>query len=375
MFAQRYDASGNPRGSEFRVNNYTPSWQRKPSVASDPAGNFVVVWTGAFQDGDGSGVFAQRYDASGGPRGAEFQVNTYTTGDQWFPRVALDAVGNFVVVWQGFGPGEKSDGIFARRFDAAGTPRGAEFHVNTYTTDNQWKPSLASDAAGNFVVAWESTGQDGDSWGVFAQRYDAAGAPRGSEFQVNTDTYSWQYLPSVASDAAGNFVVAWDGWRPDGSGNFDHIYAQRYDASGSPRGSQFRVNSATTFWQSQPSVASDTAGNFVVTWYSWEQDGDLGGVFAQRFGGLQPAALAVDASASGGSDGDGILEPGETSVAVAPSWKNVNGATQTFDGGALSFSGPAASGVSYTLPGSSATYGTVANGTTVPCGSCYQVGV
>jgi uncharacterized membrane protein len=33
---------------------------------------------------------------------------------------------------------------------------GAEFQVNTYTTDHQTSPAVAADAAGNFVVVWES---------------------------------------------------------------------------------------------------------------------------------------------------------------------------------------------------------------------------
>ena len=51
MFAQRYDAAGAPQGAEFRVNTYTPSFQFGPIAASDPNGNFVVVW-GSYQDGN-----------------------------------------------------------------------------------------------------------------------------------------------------------------------------------------------------------------------------------------------------------------------------------------------------------------------------------
>ena len=50
-----------------------------PSVASDAAGNFVVVWDSADQDGSDVGVFGQRYASSGAPLGPEFRVNTYTT--------------------------------------------------------------------------------------------------------------------------------------------------------------------------------------------------------------------------------------------------------------------------------------------------------
>src|SRR5262245_2925772 len=88
-------------------------------------------------------------------------------------------------------------------------PAGAEFQVNTYTTERRNLPSVASDNAGNFVVVWSSYGQDGAGDGVFGQRYASNGVPQGAEFQVNTYTPNYQYVPAVASDAVGNFVVAW----------------------------------------------------------------------------------------------------------------------------------------------------------------------
>ena len=54
-FAQRFNAMGVPLGAEFRVNTYTTGRQGEASVASDASGNFVVVWTSEFQDGGGQG--------------------------------------------------------------------------------------------------------------------------------------------------------------------------------------------------------------------------------------------------------------------------------------------------------------------------------
>ena len=56
-------------------------------------------------------------------------------------------------------------------------PMKPEFQVNTYTTSDQYGYGVAMDKAGNFVVSWESYGQDGDGYGVFGRRFDAAGGP------------------------------------------------------------------------------------------------------------------------------------------------------------------------------------------------------
>jgi hypothetical protein len=365
VFVQRFDASGAARGFEFRVNTYTTYSQWAPAVASDAAGNFVVVWTSWRQDGSEHGVFAQRYDASGAARGFELRVNTYTTSSQWGAAVASDTGGNFVVSWSSYWQDGSYGGVFAQRFDASGAPRGSEFQVNTYTTFDQWWPSVASDPAGNFVVAWQSP-RDGSALGISARRFDAQGVPQGAEFQVNTYTAGYQYGAAVASDAAGNFVVTWSSYWQDSS--YGGVFAQRFDASGAPRGSEFRVNTYTANYQNSAAIASDPAGNFVVAWESYWQDGSYEGLYAQRFGGITPAALAVDTA------GNGVLETGE-SVDVEPSWKNVNGATQTFDGVGSNFSGPAAAGVSYLLPDADAVYGSVPDGTTAQCSDCYEVQV
>jgi hypothetical protein len=363
IFGQRYDAAGTALGSEFHVSTYTTDSQAAAAVSAAAGGSFVVVWQSYTQDGSNTGIFGQRYDAAGTPIGAEFRVNSYTTSYQSRPAVALDAGGNFVVVWESAQDGS-GRGIFAQRYDAAGSTLGSEFRVNTYTTDDQRSPAVAMDPAGNFVMVWQSLGPDGSSEGVVGQRYDAAGGAVGGEFGINTYTTNGQIAPAVAVDAVGNFVVVWVSKTQDGDN--DGVFGQRYDAAGGALGGEFRVNTYTTSFQTTPAVAMDAVGNFVVVWQSLGQDGNNYGVFAQRYGGLVPAGLTVDPI------GNGVLEPGET-VPVVPAWRNVHGGPLAFTGAALQITGPP--GATYVLIDATAGYGTVANGATAPCSDCYQVAV
>ena len=90
--------------------------------------------------------------------------------------------------------------------------------VNTFTTSNQNNPAVAIDADGDFVVTWQSSDQDGDGNGIYAQRYNASGVAQGSEFLVNTFTTSYQSNSAVAIDADGDFVVTWHSDGQDGDG-------------------------------------------------------------------------------------------------------------------------------------------------------------
>ncbi len=224
-----------PAGSEFQVNTYTTDKQFIPSVAVDAEGDFVVVWTGSGSSGSDSSDYSvqgQRYASDGSPRGGEFQVNTYTTGDQargyHGADVGMDSDGDFVVVWDSQGSSGSDSyrwSVQGQRYASDGSPRGDEFQVNTYTSIYQWNPSVAMEADGDFVVIWTSygsSGTDSDRWSVQGQRYASDGSPRGGEFQVNTYTTNYQgeySRPNVAMDSSGDFVVVWQSGKSNASGS------------------------------------------------------------------------------------------------------------------------------------------------------------
>jgi hypothetical protein len=281
IYAQRYNASGVAQGSEFKVNTYTTNQQTFPSIAMDSLGDFVISWMSYGQDGSNWGIYAQRYNAAGVAQGPEFKVNTYTTNQQQTPSIAMDNHGNFVITWQSQSQDGSSYGVYAQRYNAAGVAQGSEYQINTYTTDQQKSSSIAMDNHGDFVISWESYGQDGNNNGVYAQRYNALGIAQGSEFKVNTYTTSAQRFPKIAKDSQGDFVISWQSYLQDGSKY--GIYAQRYNASGVVQGSEFKVNTYTTSYQISPSIAMDSQGDFVISWMSKYQDGSLYGVYAQRY--------------------------------------------------------------------------------------------
>jgi hypothetical protein len=279
VFGQRFSADGVQQGLEFRVNTHTTDRQMFPDVAMDADGNFVVVWESFTQDGPFDlSVFAQRYDTAGVPQGAEFRVHAASVGEQRRPSVAMDTAGNFVVVWHGLH-------IAGRGFDATGTPQGPDFEVSTDTGSFQNLPSVAAGATGDFVAVWVSEGQDGDGRGVFGQRFTAAGVKDGSEFRANSYTTSYQTFPSVAAGSSGRFAVVWQSYLQDGSGS--GVFGQAYDGSGNPRGDEFQANSFTTSFQllseAGSGVAADGDGGFVVAWHGQGPGYGLSNVFGRRF--------------------------------------------------------------------------------------------
>ena len=228
VYGQRFDADGTRQGPELQINTYTDYEQSDPTLAVDVSGNFVVTWRSNNEDGYGWGVYARRFDADGNPLTGEIPVNTYTTYDQLSPAIGMDpATGKFTIAWQSLYQDGSGWGVYAQRFNADGTAVDAEFPANTFTSYDQNEPVFAVDAAGNFAIFWQSNNQDGSSWGVYGQRYAAGGTPSGAEFRANTYTSSDQVNAAAAYGAGDNLLVVWQSAYQDGSGTWG-IYGQLY---------------------------------------------------------------------------------------------------------------------------------------------------
>jgi hypothetical protein len=283
VYGRRFDASGAPLGAQFRVNTYTTvtNGRRAPSVAAAADGSFVVAWMAY----DGSyRIAAQRYGTNGAPLGSEFRANTSITGGQLNPAVAVAGDGSsFVIVWNNNVYSENH--VFAQRYAGSGAKLGGEFRVNTYTGYPHFKyPSVAADSTGNFTVVWQSFRQIStlSNNDIFGQRYSSAGAMLGSEFLVNASgTSNDQERPRIASDSAGNLTVVWT----EGQASYT-VIGQRFLSTGAPLGTRFGLPTSGT---SRLSGAVAASGNgFVVAWSAkYDGSGLTGdyGIFGKRYPG------------------------------------------------------------------------------------------
>ncbi len=199
-----------------------------------------------------------------------------------------------MVTWISHLQDGNSWGIYGQRYNANGTPFGEEFKVNSYTDNSQGNPSVAGLNDGGFVVTWHSKGQDGSEHGIYGQRYNASGVKVGSEFQINTATDDKQKFSSVTGLNDGSFVVTWESNLQDGSGY--GAYGQQYDAEGEEVGSEFQVNTYTDDHQGMPSVTALNDGGFVVTWHSKGQDGSEHGIYGQIF--VQLPTLSIETASN-----------------------------------------------------------------------------
>jgi hypothetical protein len=386
-----------PLGNEFRVNTVTTESQEQPKVATDANGNFVVAWTDerlpltepGFVSGD---IYAQRYNSAGIAQGNEFLVNTTTVNGQLNPAIAVNPSGDFVIAWRSFSstPSSNDGFIKMQRYNSAGVAQGGEIEVaKTFVSVNspavalnnngdmvitwhdsvpypnisgrfysssglikplvlprpvrlgtQSKSAIAIATDGSFIVTWaEASPPLGPSVttlsAIRAQRFNNAGDPVGSVFQVNdiNDTdYSKGYKdPAIALGANGDFMITWDVASLDGSGT--GVYARRYNSAGVAQGNEFRVNTTTTGDQTKPAIAANSDGDFVISWSSNGQDGSGEGIYAQLYnsaGVAQGSEFKVNTFTQGNQDFSSITEAANGNFTVV--WQDGNATVDGQDG-------------------------------------------
>jgi len=225
---------------------------------------------------------------------SEFQVNTTSFHNQRDPDSTTLSDGSFVVVWASKYQDGDNYGIYAQHFDVSGNKLGSEIQVNAQSDGIQVEPSISALNDGGYVVAWVSgvwdndadtwaldQGQDGSSAGIYAQRFDSNDNPVGIETQVNTYTFGEQYGASVAGLSGGGYIVSWESYEQDGDSW--GVYAQQFDINGGVVNLEFLVNTYTDSYQSRSDVTALNDGGYVVTWRSSGQDGSASGIFAQRY--------------------------------------------------------------------------------------------
>ncbi|WP_165493836.1 calcium-binding protein [Azotobacter chroococcum] len=281
IYAQRYSADGIAISSEMLVNTlFTDGNQEYPSIAAVADGSFVIAWRS--RDGSGDWIHFRRYANDGTAIGDERRHHSVYSNQLDVSSLDIAALddGGFAFTWHEPSQDGLSDDIYAVSYNANGSHE-SEVRVNTTIADEQASPSIAALADGGFLVSWQSWNQDGSGWGIYAQRYGADGAPLGGEWLVNSTTADQQMYPSIAALVDGGFIVTWMSQGQDGDGW--GIYAQRYGADGAPLGGEWLVNTTTAGQQIYPSSAALADGGFVVSWMSANQDGSGYGIYAQRY--------------------------------------------------------------------------------------------
>lgn len=266
---QRFNETAEQVGEEitlYKATNASGSIAlTAPSLAADASGNLVAVWSDAahFCTKDlsfhliGPDVLAT----------AELPEPVSIVEDACAPDVAVDADGDFAIVWERDGNDSS-----LRTFLADGTP-----HSSIIRLDGR-EPTVALSPDGTVMAGWNGSAY------VDGQRFNLNGVPLGEESRLDTDiTYSDSstrlHTPAVAADADGGFVASWNQLQP----NVDVVAdrrtkrGQRWHADGTPGAALKYGDSAPDLYSAfhvvgDANFSANSQGDVAAVWIRHAED-------------------------------------------------------------------------------------------------------
>ena len=210
--------------------------------------------------GIAAGVSAQNVYS---PQGGEYAIAGSLPGDQVFPQVALGSAGG-ILVWQDNVTDGDGLGISARRLAANLSGAFGVFRVNQQAAGDQENVRVAMLKDGGTAFVWQG-GASGFQH-IYARFLKSDGTFATGDVVVNTYTNNHQINPSVTVLNGGNVVVTWSSYGQDG--DMYGVYGQRFSPSGERIGGEFQLNQAFTLNQRSPTLAPLADGGFVAAWIS-----------------------------------------------------------------------------------------------------------
>ncbi|WP_201859084.1 hypothetical protein [Microvirga soli] len=269
-------------GEEQQVNTLTQSNQTHPTIARLGDGGWIVTWSG--QDANESGIYMQRYSASGVPQftvggvPADKLVNPSIEGSQIWSSVVGLSDGGWVVSWVDLLDGTGS--IHQIRYTSGGVAQPGPTIVNPGRgAEKLSNIEMTALAGGEWLVTWQSG--DGSNYGIYQQRFNAQGEPQipFANQQVNQKSEGPQRFSDVTKLKDDGWIVTWvDG---DAFSSAANIQMRRYDKDGQAISSDVAVTTASGM-QTRPQIAALPDGGWLVVWYGVGADGS-DDVFFKRY--------------------------------------------------------------------------------------------
>lgn len=270
-------------------------------VASTPGGRSFVAWRNEPAPPIGPTGVKGRWIEPNGTLGPVLTiVDPSDTLDAVDLRVAIAPSGTATVTWvnQAQGSDEK---MGARRIasDGALSPIVPDMSGGGGVTS----PRIVALPDGSTLATWRDVV-------INTAVLPPNGPPPAMPTRIST-TVAISFDPAIATDAAGDSLVAWGAEDVSTTPAKFVILARQLDPTGAPSGPEITIDLPAEDFASEAAVASDSAGHFLISWT--RNHGNQSHVHERRLG--LPAHAVSPANLSSGGGVPFVLDDGSTGLA------------------------------------------------------------
>jgi hypothetical protein len=237
-----------------------------PRIAADAAGNVIAVWQ--HDDGGSASIYANRYSVTSG-WGTAGQISN-GTGNAFNPNVAVNSSGAAMAVWYQDDGGTYN--AYASRF-SPGTDWEAAQLIESGSS-NAYFVRVAIDDAGAAIAVWRQPD-------IYFNRY-VHGTGWSTEQVI---AQGFVDNPGIAMNAQGKAIATWNQWNPASASPGDAlVYTKRFDPTagwGTTASLMSELGSANA-----PQAVVDSLGNAMIIWsqsVATRAGGATTAVFTQKY--------------------------------------------------------------------------------------------
>ena len=257
IFAKLFCPNGTQKGEEIIVSSAS-IYRYDPRIIFNQDGSFTIFWIDLREHPTIGGVYFQKFDSTGNP----LTIQTKITDDLYSPEqlnVGKKSDGQVILTWDCYVVGIGTR-CLTQFIAANGSFIGGVRDV-TIQSGRQAAPDIAVNSNDDFAIAWVAN--NGYPNQVYFQRFNSTGDPVGDIVQPGPSPRN-QSDPAVAFDSKGNFMIAWTDNYNEGEPSTGpiEIHAQLYYPDGQRKGGEINISATPSF--RKPDITADSKDNFIV---------------------------------------------------------------------------------------------------------------
>ncbi len=275
------------------ISNKPTQNANSPQIAFDTSGHALAIWYE--NNGTPTNIYARYFDGTDWSATAT-NISTNTGQPAGSPKIAFDAAGHALAVWQEDNSTTLQYNIYARSFD--GTDWSA---TATDISNNQgqpaynpqiYNPQIAFNTNDNAIAVWQENNSATSKSNIYARYFDGTYWSAAAT-NISNDPTQNAYNAQIAFDTTGHALAIWQ--ENNSATSQANIYARYFDGT-DWSATATDISNDPTQNANNSQIAFDTTGNALAIWSEYNLAKNQSNIYVRYFDGTNWDPTATNIS-------------------------------------------------------------------------------